>query len=162
MRTGRWFRRAAAGAVISLVAGCGGGQAVQLERGDGPAPSMRWNAVLSTPGNLTGVAQVRGQGWMASAEDAGRTLAAIRIENATPGGRHPWHVHRGRCGMDQGILGEPSSYELLEVGGDGRAEEEATVDLQLPTSGEYMINVHASPENMSTVIACGNLAQPIR
>jgi hypothetical protein len=31
----------------------------------------------------------------------------------------------------------------------------------MPTSGQYYINVHASANNMATIIACGNLAPPM-
>jgi hypothetical protein len=39
-----------------------------------------------------------------------------------------------------------------------------SVDLVWPTpeSGRYMVQVHASPANLQTVIACGNLAPPVR
>jgi hypothetical protein len=32
----------------------------------------------------------------------------------------------------------------------------------MPRTGQYYINVHASRNNMGTIIACGNLARPIR
>jgi hypothetical protein len=98
----------------------------------------------------------------ADAEDQGRTRAAVEIRNAVPGGRHPWHVHRGQCGSDQGILGPADSYKPLEVEGDGRASETAKLSVQLPRSGSFFINVHASARNMSTIVACGNLAPPSR
>ncbi len=91
-----------------------------------------------------------------------KTRAQVSISNASPGGRHPWHVHRGQCGQDQGILGPADAYEPLRVDSDGKASQTAELSIPLPRSGSYFINVHASASNMSTIVACGNLAPPAR
>jgi hypothetical protein len=148
-------------AAVAITAGCGG-HAVQINNKAQPVGS-RWNAVLSTPAGLAGAIQVRGEGWMQRAEkDTSQTVAHVEITNAAPGGQHPWHVHRGQCGTDLGILGPPEAYHVLKVGGDGKAKEDATLPVPLPAAGQYFINVHASAQNMSTIVACGNLAPPIR
>jgi hypothetical protein len=152
----------AAGLVLASLAGgaCGGSRAVEID----PARQVvgtRWNATLATPAELAGATQVRGTGWMgADQRDSTRTRASVSISNAVPGGRHPWHVHLGQCGNDQGILGGAEAYQILEVGGDGQAEASAALALPVPVSGQYFVNVHASPENLGTIIACGNLAPP--
>jgi len=152
----------AAGLVLASLAGaaCGGSRAVEID----PAQQVvgnRWNATLATPAELAGVSQVRGRGWMgADQRDSARTRASVSISNAVPGGRHPWHVHLGQCGNDQGILGGAEAYQILEVGGNGQAEASAALALPVPVSGQYFINVHASPDNLGTIIACGNLATP--
>jgi hypothetical protein len=84
------------------------------------------------------------------------------IQNAVPGGEHPWHVHMGQCGSDRGIFGAASAYEPLRVGSDGSAEERAELQVPVPATGQYFINVHASRNNMGTIVACGNLAPPSR
>jgi hypothetical protein len=141
---------------------CGGRQPVEINP-DAQSLASRWNGTLSAPPELAGVSQMRGQGWMAAdPEDRGKSQAHVEISNAVPGGRHPWHVHRGQCGSDQGILGPADSYEPLEVEGDGRARETAELSIPLPRSGSYFINVHASARNMATTVACGNLAPPAR
>lgn len=155
------MRPALASGLAAVALGCGG-HAVQLNSKAVPVGS-RWNAVLSTPAGLTGVVQVRGVGWMQrSDKDSAQTQAHVEITNAAPGGRHPWHVHRGQCGTDLGILGPADAYHVLKVGGDGKAKDDATLQLPLPMSGQYFINVHASAQNMSTIVACGNLAPPSR
>lgn len=152
----------AAGLALASLGGiaCGGSRAVEID----PAQQVvgtRWNATLATPAELAGATQVRGSGWMgADQRESTRTRASVSISNAVPGGRHPWHVHVGQCGNDQGILGEAQSYRVLEVGGNGEAEASAELDLPVPASGQYFINVHASPANLGTIIACGNLAPP--
>jgi len=141
---------------------CGGRQPVEINP-DAQSLATRWNGTLSTPPELAGISQMRGQGWMgADPDDQGQTRAHVEISNAVPGGRHPWHVHRGQCGSDQGIFGPADAYEPLEVQGDGRARGDAELSIALPKSGSYFINVHASARNMSTIVACGNLAPPAR
>jgi hypothetical protein len=147
---------------LGLIACGGGGRAVEINPQDAVA-GTRWNATLATPAGLVGASQVRGTGWMAQRDrDSNRTRASVSIENAVPGGRHPWHVHVGQCGSNGGIFGAPDAYQPLDVGGNGRAESTADLALPLPASGQYHINVHASSSNMGTIIACGNLAPPTR
>lgn len=148
--------------MLGLAACGGGGRAVEINPQDAVV-GTRWNASLATPAGLVGASQVGGTGWMAQRDhDSTRTRASVTIENAVPGGRHPWHIHVGQCGSNGGILGPPESYQPLDVGGNGRAESTAELPLPLPASGGHYINVHASPNNMGTIIACGNLAPPIR
>jgi hypothetical protein len=147
-------------AVAVTFTGCGG-RAVEINQDEKPVMG-RWNATLATPAGLSGALQVQGSGWMGqSGKDTMETLAHVEISNAPPGGRHPWHVHKGQCGSDQGILGPADAYPLLEVGGDGKAEKDAKLPIPAPMQGQYFINVHAAPNNMGTIVACGNLAPPI-
>ena len=153
----------AAGLIISAaaLAACGG-RAVEIDPKAQPVTD-RWNATLSSPTALAGAVQVSGTGWMGRREkDASQTKAHVDISNAAPGGRHPWHVHRGQCGDDLGVLGPADAYPVLEVDGDGKASADADLPLPLPATGQYFINVHASAANMATIVACGNLAPPGR
>jgi len=148
-------------AAIAL-ASCGGRQSVEINPDTQPVAS-RWNGVLATPPELAGIVQVRGQAWMGpDPKDLDKTLASVSISNAVPGGRHPWHVHRGQCGTDKGILGPPDAYPPLKVEKDGRASTTTTLPIGFPKTGEFFVNVHASSKNMSTIVACGNLAPPAR
>jgi hypothetical protein len=147
---------------LALMAGACGGKNVEID----PESAMvgtRWNATLATPTQLAGAVQVKGTGWMTGEKgDTTKTRAFVQIQNAVPGGEHPWHVHLGQCGNDRGILGPAGAYEPLQVGSDGQAEESAVLPVPDPVAGQYFINVHASRNNMSTIIACGNLASPSR
>lgn len=152
-------------AVVSItLAACGGSKRpVEINPQEQQVVASRWNAILATPAELAGATQVKGNGWMAAdPKDPNKTRAHVSVTNAVPGGEHPWHVHVGRCGQDQGIFGPADAYRSLKINGDGKADEEAEISAALPTSGEYFINVHASPNNMNTIIACGNLAPPLR
>jgi hypothetical protein len=148
--------------VIVLVAGCGGHRAVEIDPQQ-QAVGSRWNATLATPAGLLGAMEVHGTGWWGPEEgNPGRSRAAVDLTNAVPGGNHPWHVHQGECGSNGAIVGPASSYRPLEVNGDGKATANADLPVAMPTTGQYHINVHASPNNMGTIIACGNLAPPTR
>ena len=99
-------------------------------------------------------------GWRPDPKSQGQILADVSISNAVPNAVHPWHVHRGECGSDQGIAGPADAYPPLKVKDDGRAEATAKLASSLPRTGRYFINVHASAQNMKTIVACGNLAPP--
>jgi hypothetical protein len=145
----------------AMLVGCGG-HAVKIDPNAQPVAN-RWNAVLATPAGLAGAIQVRGSGWLAAnPKDTALSKAHVEITNAAPGGVHPWHIHRGQCGNDLGVLGPADAYKPLKVGGDGQAKSDATLPFPLPGSGDYFINVHASAQNMGTIVACGNLAPPAR
>ena len=156
--------QAAASLILAALAvsSCGGRKAVEMSPST-VAMASRWNGTLSSPPELAGVSSIQGSAWMGPDEkNADRTQAQITLANAVPGGLHPWHVHRGRCGQDQGIYGPAEAYKALKVGGDGRASSKAMLDVATPKTGEYSVNVHASAQNMQTIVACGNLAPPAR
>lgn len=146
-------------AAAATLAACGG-HAVKIDPKAQPV-SNRWNAVLATPAGLAGAIQVRGTGWLApDPKDSAKSKAHVEITNAAPGGVHPWHVHRGQCGNDMGVLGPADAYKALKVGGNGEAKADADLAIPMPTAGNYFVNVHASAQNMGTIVACGNLAPP--
>jgi hypothetical protein len=157
-----------ASAAVSLIVStfvlgsCGGRAPVEINTNAAPV-AARWNAVLSTPPELGGIVDVHGQAWMgADPKDPGQTQAHVDISNAVPGAKHPWHVHRGKCGSDQGIFGPADGYKPLKVESDGKASAAAVLSVPLPKTGDYFVNVHASATNMKTIVACGNLAPPAR
>jgi hypothetical protein len=141
---------------------CGGRNAVEISPNT-QAVASRWNGTLTSPPELAGVSSIQGSGWMGpDAKNPDRSQAAVVLSNAVPGAQHPWHVHRGRCGQDQGIFGPADAYKPLKVGGNGRATSQAELPVPTPKTGEYFVNVHASTQNMQTIVACGNLAPPAR
>lgn len=144
---------------LSLLLACGGGnEAVRLEPGTDDA--NRWRATMDSPPQLSGAVQIDGNAWMADGDDGG-TRVHIQIENAAPGGIHPWLVQRGRCGADLGLFGAASDYQALEVGGDGTASATTVVQEPFPEDGTFSVLILASPTNRDLVIACGNLAPPV-
>ena len=100
--------------------------------------------------NITGSAEFEAEGDKAS-------KAEISIKGATKGSELPWHVHSGKCGSNGPIVGAATAYPTLKVKDDGSAKAEAKLDMATPASGEYFVNVHKSPADLKTIVACGDL-----
>ena len=122
--------------------------------------NQRWHGTLTSPGYLAGAVQISGTASMAPGTDGKQTTVVVNVTNASPGGLHPWELHRGQCGMDQGVFGPSDEYKPIKISKDGRGEASATIALPTPTYGNYFVLLHASPTNRKTTIACGNLAPP--
>jgi hypothetical protein len=150
------------GGALALLAACGGHRQLEMDA-EGELVASRWSATLSTPTALAGAMQIRGRGWWAEQRgEPTRSQAHVEITNAVPGGDHPWHVHQGQCGSNGAIVGPATAYRSLEVNKDGRAMATTDLPVAMPRTGQYHVNVHASANNMGTIIACGNLAPPVR
>jgi hypothetical protein len=122
--------------------------------------NSRWHANLATPAELAGAVQMNGSASMAPATKAGNTTVVLDLANATPGGLHPWQLHRGQCGADEGVFGAADLYHAAKVDGNGHAKSLANVPLSTPTTGSYFVIVRASAANNAMTVACGNLAPP--
>lgn len=133
--------------------------AVEVSTGDQNLNS-RWHANLATPANLAGAVQMNGSASMAPGTKSGNTTVSLDLANATPGGVHPWQLHRGQCESDEGVFGSSEVYQAATVGRDGRATSSATVPIETPTTGSYFVIVRASAANGAMTVACGNLAPP--
>jgi hypothetical protein len=88
----------------------------------------------------------------------GKTNISVNLANAMAGQRLPWHVHEGTCNSDMGIVGGASSYPVIIVTNDGTASSTAVLNVTLDKAKDYFVNVHASPTNLQTIVACGDLA----
>ena len=122
--------------------------------------NSRWRASLVTPAELVGAVQMKGSATMEPGRNAGETKVSLNLDNATPGGVHPWQVHHGQCGQDEGMVGSFENYKPISIGDNGRGDATAMIPLTTPTNGRYYVSVQASADNSSTVVACGNLAAP--
>jgi hypothetical protein len=93
--------------------------------------------------------------------DRGLRYAVVTatLVGATPGAEHPWHIHLGTCDNDEGIFGDPAAYPHLQVGAAGQATAMATLVATLQAGASYFVNVHASAEDLATIVACGELTR---
>ena len=132
---------------------------VQVSTRDANA-NARWHGTLTSPSTLAGAVQMTGQISMSPGSNAGNTNVALLLANASPGGLHPWQLHRGQCGADDGVFGSASDYKTLKVDENGRASASANVPVVMPIDGRYFVSVGASEANAATIVACGNLASP--
>jgi len=91
---------------------------------------------------------------------AGQQTVELQISGGTPGATYPWHIHTGSCsdGMTP-VVGNGSLYTALGTSGDGTASLTATLPITLDANQRYHVNVHASPTDMGTIVACGDLTR---
>lgn len=110
-----------------------------------------WSSTLSPQNNsgISGTATLQSR--------AAGSKVNVHITGAMNGSVHPWHVHRGTCGNDKGIVGGANEYEALTVGADGTAHGEESIPVGLAEDETYFINIHKSPSDLTTIVACGVL-----
>ncbi|HKG95172.1 MAG TPA: hypothetical protein VKA84_24860 [Gemmatimonadaceae bacterium] len=85
------------------------------------------------------------------------TNVTITLTGGTAGASYPWYVHQGTCASGGPIVGDQSAYPALTIGSQGRAEATARLSVKLNEASSYHVAVHASPSDMGTIVACGNL-----
>lgn len=144
-----------AGAALGLAA-CGPSGTPQLPAPADPARGVagqQWMANLQPVGTST----VSGTANVSAGDGNQQTRVTINIAGADPGTILPWHIHRGQCGSNQGIHGDPRAYPGISAGQQGTAELHVVLPIEPPAGGNFMINVHRSPSDMRTIVACGNL-----
>ena len=120
---------------------------------DVQAPNVAegWSGTLAAVGTsgITGTANGTTPGNM--------THVTVHIMGGQPGATHPWHIHDGKCtDASPPVVGAASAYPPLVVGPDGRATASAHVAAELNEAKNYVINVHHSPTNLATIVACGD------
>jgi hypothetical protein len=131
-----------------------------VELSDDVNLNTRWHGSMASPTTLAGVVEISGSATMAPGGAARTTDVTLDLGNATPGGVHPWGLHRGQCDDDQGLVGQRSEYRAIEIDGDGRGSASANIDLDTPMTGRYSVRVTASAQNANRIVACANLAPP--
>ena len=135
------LERTAAIVVVMLLAACAS-----------TSTPMSWSATATErPG-------FRGAGANANAASSGNSTSvsvAFREAVGMTGTERPWHVHYGRCGDDQGIVGDANIYTPLRPRSDGTAMTTATIPMRLTPDRSYFINIHKSASELSTIVACG-------
>ena len=122
--------------------------------------NARWHGTLTSPSYLAGAVQITGTASMAPGTDGRKTKVMVEVTNAAPGGLHPWEMHLGQCGADQGIFGPMDEYTPIKIGTDGRGTASAEIPMPTPSYGNYFVLLHASSANRETIVACGNMAPP--
>jgi len=115
--------------------------------------ATRWTATLEPKGDT----QVRGTASVMAGSSEGTMTAEVAITGGANNGTHPWHVHAGTCATGGDIVGPPTIYTPLKVDGTGAATGTSTVNIAAPSSGDYHVNIHLSPEAMGTIVSCGDL-----
>ena len=157
-----------AGAIVSIGAACASREvetspavreAEEMAEAQGESKLVlqdtfpRWRATAGPPGARSGPnAEVIVRG------GANATTAHIDLDSGEPGAVHPWHIHSGECGDPQApVVGSASEYPPMQVGDGGEGDAEATIGATLDGDGDYIVNVHLSPAQPDSIVACGEL-----
>jgi hypothetical protein len=112
-----------------------------------------WKATLAGRSSWTGAS-----GTATARVEGNNTLTTVVLSGLPTGGPYPWHVHDGTCETGGPVVGEATAYPPLMVGADGRAEASARLlGIKLNEAKKYHVNVHRSPSDIATIIACGEL-----
>jgi len=152
-------------AVALATAACAPSYTTAGTSGETPAPST------STAGDMAGMTHysanlaamngstVHGTAIVHSMT-AGQQTVELQISGGAAGATYPWHIHSGSCadGMTP-VVGNPSLYTALGTSGDGTASLTANIPVTLDPNQRYHVNVHASPTDMGTIVACGDLTR---
>jgi hypothetical protein len=118
-----------------------------------PAPAD-WSATATAGAGFAGA----GANAVARSTSGGTSInVAFRDATGASASVRPWHVHYGSCGNDQGIVGDANAYSPLRPGADGTASTNATISVPLDPARSYFINIHKSPAELTTIVACGSL-----
>ena len=107
-------------------------------------------------GTLTAVGGSTITGTATGSTTTNNTTVTVNITGAKAGDSLPWHIHEGKCGdANPPVVGDASAYAPLVVGANGTATGTATINVKLNEAGTYIVNVHASPTNLATIVSCG-------
>lgn len=83
----------------------------------------------------------------------GNTLIVINMTGLVSGQVYPAHIHSGSCGSNGDVV-----IPLENVGGDsGLSLTLTTVPFAELANGDYYLNIHQSPEDLSTITSCGEI-----
>lgn len=159
----RKFRNAGLGVIVAGVAlaACAHQSevATTMEMGT-PGETAAGEAVLPTWQALVtptmAESEVKGEVAIRATE-GGETYSAISIEGGESGHTYPWHVHSGDCGSGGEIVGDASAYAPITVDASGEGKATATVGIELESEVDYYVNVHRSPDDLATIVACGEV-----
>ncbi len=113
---------------------------------------MKWTTTLKPEAG----SQVAGTASLEAGKEPGTSIATISITGGTPGATYPWHVHQGKCTAGP-VFGSGAAYKPVKVGSDGTGKATANINAAPPNSGDFHVNVHASPTDMKTIVSCGEL-----
>jgi hypothetical protein len=82
-----------------------------------------------------------------------KTLVVLNIQSEPPGRQQPAHIHRGK---ECSAIDPKPAYGLAPViNGVSKTIVDAPKDKLL--SGNYVVNVHASSQNIGHYVSCGEL-----
>lgn len=116
-----------------------------------PVNQFRFNAADSTRDRSYGNAQ-----WSAGMTPMQSNVNLVFSYAGTERGL-TWAILFGRCGIASLPVVPTSTFPELDVSGGGRAQLNATIPIELPTSGTYHIELYKDRTGgAESMVACGN------
>lgn len=140
--------------LAACASGGSGGATPRPPASGAGAPS---NTTLRWSGQVLGMGGSGMRGSAGATTIGSRTEVVVSISRGTPGGEHPWHVHRGTCGSGGPVVGSPGAYPVLRPDQAGNANETANLSVALTTGESYYVNIHESPQNPGDIVGCAEL-----
>jgi hypothetical protein len=110
---------------------------------------------------IGGWADVRGSAYAHETPEG--TSVSLTIERGVPGAAYGWEVLEGTCGQPGRAIVPaatfpPVTLETSARGDFGYGGVVVTLPTKLQRGRQYFVNVYPSPEQRSTIVACGRLA----
>lgn len=83
------------------------------------------------------------------------TIVVLSLDGTSAGDTHPAHFHQGDCGSGGGIQVTLSAVD----GNTGMSVTLTDVPYDDIVESDYYLNVHLSPEQIQTIVACGEVGE---
>ncbi len=112
-----------------------------------------WKAGIA---GTSGYGSITGQGRAAVLN--GQSTITINLNGLTPNATHAWRVFEGKCGGAGPMFGSAGFYPDFTVSGTGTAQASAKLSMPLDEAKSYNVRIYATPGDMNTVAACGDLS----
>jgi len=151
-RMGLW--RGAGGLVFAATVW--GAGALSAQQPQTQQEEHHWTVSFQGAGEWEDVTATSDVHW---ATGAASFTASVRVSDDESEAVRPWHVHQGTCAQGGEVVGGGAHYPALNMDSGGSAEGVATVPTALDPAAQYHVNVHRSPREMSTIVACGDLVR---
>lgn len=140
-------------ALVAVTLGCGGAEGARGGSGE------QWHGRIYP----YAAGQLATSNSVANATMSRTSPTTVRATTTLRGGlamgRYPWHVHEGPCEEGGAILGDPDEYPVLVPDAQGMGTANATFEARLDPGAAYSINIHRSPDEIGTIVACGDLTR---
>jgi hypothetical protein len=154
MNTKGELRRAGAAAGLAVVATVWGAGPLSAQQPQTQQAEHRWSVSFEGTGEWEDVSAMSYVQWAAGASSF---TANLRVSGDESEAVRPWHVHQGTCAQGGEVVGGGAHYPALNMDSGGSAEATAVVATALDPAARYHVNVHRSPSEMNTIVACGDL-----
>lgn len=123
----------------------------------------RWQGTLQATQQRTGMAAPTSQNKATGnvyLTQAGSDRTRVRLIVSTPissATALQWAILPGRCGTGSLPIAVVERFPVIEISNNGRGELDMEMQLTLPTSGAFHVNVYSGGTQLNHVITCANL-----